>query len=276
MLRIDDGAVKVFESDLYRTTSTVVVTDTHVLVADPCWLPREVEEIRAYVERVRGDRQVALLFTHSDFDHIIGWRAFPDAIVVASGSFARSPAAERERNLQQIREFDDKYYLKRNYEIAFPNVDHPMDGDGTALALGDARLVCYQAPGHNADGMMTVVEPYGILIAGDYLSDAEFPFIFHGSADYEETLLKFDAIAERHDIKLFVPGHGSTSSDSAHMRARRDADLRYIRELRRLIQAGDEEGAARLIADAPFPLNQRKYHEDNANKIRQELADAAR
>ncbi|MFD2327889.1 MBL fold metallo-hydrolase [Cohnella sp. GCM10020058] len=275
MLRIDDGAVKIFESDLYRTTSTVVLTDTHVLVADPCWLPREVEEIRAYVERVRGDRQVVLLFTHSDFDHIIGWRAFPGAVVVASGSFARSSAAERERNLDQIRDFDDKYYLKRNYEIAYPEVDHPMDGDGGTIALGDAKLVCYQAPGHNADGMMTVVEPYGVLILGDYLSDAEFPFIFHDSASYEETLLKFDAIAQVHAIKLFVPGHGSPSSDPERMRARRDADLRYIRELRRMVEAGDEEGAACLIADAPFPLNQRKYHEENTNKIRQELADAA-
>ncbi|MDG0808308.1 MBL fold metallo-hydrolase [Cohnella rhizosphaerae] len=275
MLRIADGAVAVFESDLYRTTSTVVVTDKHVVVADPCWLPREVEEIRAHVEQVRGDRQVVLLFTHSDYDHIIGWGAFPGAAVVASGSFARSPDAERERNLDQIRDFDDQYYLKRNYGIAYPVVDHPMDGDGAALQLGGARLVCYQAPGHNADGMMTVVEPHGILILGDYLSDAEFPFIYEDSISYEQTLRKFDTIALRHDIKLFVPGHGSPSTGLAHMRARRDADLRYIRELRRLVAAGDEEGLARLVADAPFPRNQRKCHEENVNQIRRELADAA-
>lgn len=276
MLSIQDGAVTVFESDLYRTSSTVVVTDAHVVVADPCWLPREVEEIRAYVERVRGDRQVVLLFTHSDYDHIIGWGAFPGAAVVASGTFARRSVAERERSLDQIRDFDDQYYLKRNYTIAYPDVDYPMDGDGAALPLGGARLVCYQAHGHNADGMMTVVEPYGVLILGDYLSDAEFPFIDHDSAAYEETLIKFEMIALRHDIKLFVPGHGSPSADLAHMKARRDADLRYIRELRRLVAAGDEAGLARLIADAPFPRNQRKYHEENANRIRRELADAAR
>ncbi|CAI6078754.1 MBL fold metallo-hydrolase [Cohnella sp. JJ-181] len=276
MLAINDGTSHVFMSDLYRTTSTVVVTDAHVVVADPCWLPREVGEIRTFTDSVKGDRQVVLLFTHSDYDHIIGWGAFPDAVVVASGSFARSPASERERNLEQIRDFDDQYYLKRDYEIAYPKTDHAMDGDGAELPLGNARLVCYQAPGHNADGMMTVVEPHGILILGDYLSDAEFPFIFHDSRQYEETLLKLDAILERHEIKLFVPGHGTPTSDPSEILSRRDADLRYIRELRRLTAAGDEAGIASLAADAPFPRHQRKYHQGNADKIRQELAEAGR
>lgn len=275
MLTIQDGAVTVFTSDLYRTTTTVVATDTHIVVADPCWLPREVAEIARFVAETRGSRQVVLLFTHSDFDHIIGWRAFPDAVVVASGSFARCPAAERERNLAQIREFDDKYYLTRPYEIAYPDVDYIMEGDGTVLELGAARLVCYQAPGHNADGLLTVVEPHGVLILGDYLSDAEFPFISYDSRRYEETLLKLDDIAARHEIGLFVPGHGSPSRELAEMRARRDADLRYIRELRRLVAAGDEAGQTRLMADAPFPLGQRESHELNARLIERELAERA-
>ncbi|MEK0317399.1 MBL fold metallo-hydrolase [Cohnella sp. 56] len=273
MLWIDDGAVKVFMSELYRTTSTVVVTDSHIVVADPCWLPREVDEIRAHVERERGDRQIVLLFTHSDFDHIIGQGAFPEAIVVASGSFARNSQEERELQVAQIREFDDKYYLKRGYDVGYPETDHAMDGDGAVLELGAARLVCYQAPGHKADSMMTVVEPHGILIMGDYLSDAEFPFIYDDSRAYERTLLKLDAMLERHEIKLFVPGHGSPSTDAGEMRSRRDADLRYIRELRQAVAAGDGAGIERLMADAPFPIGQRGSHEDNAKKIALELAE---
>lgn len=274
MLRLKDGAVNVFVSELYQTTSAVIVTDTHVIVADPCWLPREVEEIRLFVESVREKRRVVLLFTHSDFDHIIGSKAFPEALVVASGAFARSPAAEREGSLEQIRDFDDKNYIKREYEIAYPETDYAMDGDGTVLELGKTRLVCYQAPGHNADGMMTVVEPHGVLILGDYLSDVEFPFISHDSRSYEETLLKLDLILSRHEVRLFVPGHGSPTRDPAEMRSRQASDLRYIRELRRLASSGDEAALAALVADAPFLRNQRQYHEENVKKIRQELAES--
>jgi len=274
MLKLKDGAVNVFVSELYQTTSTVIVTDDHVVVTDPCWLPREVEEIRSFVERVREQRRVVLLFTHSDFDHIIGWKAFPGALVAASGAFARSPVAEQERSLEQILDFDDKNYIKRPYEIAYPQTDYAMDGDGTVLELGRTRLVCYQAPGHNPDGMMTVVEPHGVLILGDYLSDAEFPFISHDSREYEETLLKLDLILSRHKIGLFVPGHGSPTRDPAEMRSRQASDLHYIRELRRLAPSGDEEALAALVAEAPFPRNQRQYHEENVKKILQELAES--
>lgn len=76
MFRWKRGPVTLFQSDLYMTNSLVMETDDCVLVTDPCWLPREVEEIRRYVDNILGARRLFLLFTHSDFDHIIGYGAF--------------------------------------------------------------------------------------------------------------------------------------------------------------------------------------------------------
>ena len=120
-------AITVFESALFRTiTSLIKLPDATVLV-DPNWLPHEVEHIRktlAFPESLQdfsSDSPLYLLFTHSDYDHIIGYRAFPNAKVIASEAFVNSP--DKEKNLRQIREFDDEYYIQRDYEIEYPEVD---------------------------------------------------------------------------------------------------------------------------------------------------------
>ncbi|MCB0617239.1 MAG: hypothetical protein KDC41_00600, partial [Saprospiraceae bacterium] len=80
-----------------------------LLLADPTWLPSEVAAIRTEVDRLGRERPLHLLFTHSDYDHILGYGAFPEARTIASEAFVRNPEAEN--TLEQIRKFDDDYYL---------------------------------------------------------------------------------------------------------------------------------------------------------------------
>jgi hydroxyacylglutathione hydrolase len=128
----------VFQSALYHTTSTIVETDDCVMVVDPNWLPQEVDAIRHYVEQIRKGRPLYLMFTHSDWDHIIGYSAFPNATVIASESFAN--CVEKEVIIQQINEFDDRYYISRDYEITFPYVDIVIKQDGQLVTVGGTQL----------------------------------------------------------------------------------------------------------------------------------------
>lgn len=264
-------AVELFQSALYKTNAAVIATEDLVLVVDPCWLPGEVERIRAYAEAIRAGRPVYLLFTHSDFDHILGWGAFPGASVIASESFAAKPGNEREKILEEIRAFDDGYYLDRDYPIAYPAVDHVISGDGAVLEIGGTRLVFYQSPGHNPDGLFTVVEPLGVWIAGDYLSDVEFPFIHADSRQYEESLAKVEPILGRHRVNLLIPGHGACTSDVDEIRRRRDRDIAYITRLRESVRAGDQAAIDALIDGYAYPRNMRDYHRKNQERIRGEL-----
>lgn len=263
MLKWKAGSIALFQSDLYETNSLVVETSDYVLVADPCWLPREVEEIRQYVEGIRAGRKLLLLFTHSDFDHIIGYGAFPEAEVIASRAFADKSTAEQESILEQIREFDDSYYLRRPYELTYPVVDHVMEADGQVMTFGDIILTGYSARGHNNDGMFTLIEPLGLFIAGDYLSDVEFPYIEDSSVSYEETLHKVELIIARNPITLMVPGHGETTSSLNEIRRRRDAGLNYIQNMRVAVASGEQEIIDQLIAGCAFPRNLAKFHQSN-------------
>ena len=248
-----DNHTTLFKSALYETVSAVVKTEDCILVADPCWLPNEVEEIMNYVERNRGNRPLYLLFTHSDYDHIIGYKAFPDAIVIASEALSNKSNSEKERIVEQIKEFDDEYYITRKYEIQYPDVQVPIAGEETVLTIGQTKLTFFQARGHTDDGIFTVIEPLGVLLTGDYLSDIEFPFIYDSSEEYEKTVGKLDYILVQYPIKLLVTGHGNATSDVIEMKKRQQDALEYIQGLKEMISQKNRTGLEQLIEGCRFP-----------------------
>jgi hydroxyacylglutathione hydrolase len=259
----------VFQSALYHTTSTVVETDDCVIAVDPNWLPQEVEAISYYIEQIRKDRPLYLVFTHSDWDHIIGYSAFPNATIIASESFVN--CVEKEVIIQQIKDFDDRYYISRDYEIAFPEVHIVIKQDGQFVTVGGTKLTFYLAPGHTSDGIFTIVEPLGIFIAGDYLSDIEFPYIYSSSLDYEATMEKFKEIMQVHPITLLIPGHGNVTTIHTDMMLRCEHSLKYISSLRESILSANEVALDAFINESPFPIGMRKFHEANKALVIKEM-----
>lgn len=269
LIQYEREYVKVFQSELYLTTSTVVQTKEMVLVVDPNWLPGEVEAIKRYVNTIKGSREVYLLFTHGDFDHIIGYQAFPDAKVIGSAGLQHH--SQKEQQLQMIREFDNQHYIIRNYPITFPLLDIVIHEDGQQLLLGETTLTFYLAPGHTEDGLMTVVEPLGIMIAGDYLSDFELPFIDHSAEAYRQTLEKVGHMYHSHSISLLVPGHGQATSNHSEMKRRLDLASDYLNRLGTAVLAGDELALHTLYKEHAFPSTFIEHcHQQNIKIISRE------
>ncbi|MEL7427514.1 MAG: MBL fold metallo-hydrolase, partial [Bacteroidota bacterium] len=75
-INYQDSSVIVFESELMQTTCTLIIRPDHLLLVDPNWLPSEVKFIAHKVEKQRKDLPLYLLFTHSDYDHIIAYERF--------------------------------------------------------------------------------------------------------------------------------------------------------------------------------------------------------
>lgn len=269
MIKYQDEQVAVFESALFRTTSTVIITNDLILIVDPNWLPHEIKEIQNYVIVKRTNQPVYLLFTHSDFDHIIGYKAFPQAKVIISEAFQNNQ--EKEKSLNAILQFDDEYYITRDYKIEYPTGHVIVKKDGQQLQIGDTILTFYLAPGHNTDGIFTIMEPLNIWIAGDYLSNEEFPFIYFSSQAYEETLGKTDTILKQHKIKLLIPGHGDIAFEKKEIRKRKDENLQYISDLREAVKKGKIYDTSQLWKKYRFPLSMTKLHEDNIELIKKEI-----
>lgn len=230
MIVFQNETVVVFQSSLYQTTSTLIDAETAMLLIDPAWLPAEVSEIQSYVAAIRRGRPLYLLFTHSDFDHIIGYGAFPEAIVIASAAFTNHPA--KDYLVKQIHDFDTKYYLKRFYPISYPEVEVAVANDGETMKVGNCALTFYLAPGHTNDGLLTVIEPEGVLAAGDHLSDVEFPFIYDSYESYLETINKIKNIVDSGNIEILIPGHGSVTNSEKAIQQRVNQSIHYLHSLR--------------------------------------------
>jgi glyoxylase-like metal-dependent hydrolase (beta-lactamase superfamily II) len=242
-----------------------------VLIVDPAYLPEEIKEIREYAESLAVNKPMYVLFTHSDFDHIPGYGSFPNGTFIASESFTRHP--DPAEMVTIINTEDDKLYLKRPYPIEYPSINIVISVDGQKLAIGTTELTFYLAPGHNRDGIFTVIEPLGILITGDYLSELEFPFVYHSFQDYFNTLNKVEPIYQKHYIRLMIPGHGTTCDN-------RDATIKRIKESEHYLAIIMQErkvsnktsiGAILAQFGYGFPTFMEKKHIDNLNLLEKEF-----
>ncbi|QFF98950.1 MBL fold metallo-hydrolase [Psychrobacillus glaciei] len=265
MIQYENENVRIYQSSLYVTTSAVIELDEAIILTDPNWLPQEVEEIRIYINQIIKDKQLYIIYTHSDFDHIIGSGAFPNAKVIATNKFSENK--HKEEAMNQVHTFDQKYYLQRNYKPVYPQVDHIVSKDGQELALGTSKLTFYLAPGHTDDGLFTVIEPSGIFLSGDYLSDVEFPFIYSSYLDYLKTIAKANDIFSRHNISIHVPGHGHTTENVEEIQSRIEFSENYLNHLLDDLDNMEEV----LQRKYPFFEGMKKLHNDNKELAMKEM-----
>lgn len=211
MVQYKTSGITVFQSDLYETTSTVIESKEAIIIVDPNWLPKEVLKIRQYVDEVMGDKKLYVILTHSDFDHMIGVGAFPEAIIIASEKLKFN--SNKQKIIDEINTFDNTFYLSRPYPIDYPKVNITVKENETHLQIGDLDCIFYLAPGHTTDGLFFYIKQLDTIIVGDYLSDVEFPFITSSYSDYLETIKLMKKVIQTNKIQLLIPGHGKVTHD---------------------------------------------------------------
>lgn len=262
MRHFSEKKLTVFQSSLYKTTSAIVETKEAIILTDPTWLPSEIKEIKQFIEERMGEKQLFIIYTHSDFDHIIGSGAFPQATVIASEAFRNNPL--KEKIIKEIHAFDQAYYIDRPYALEYPTVNKVIKKDGEKLVLGDMMLTFYIAPGHTEDGLFTVIEPDGIFLSGDYLSDVEFPFITSSYNDYINTVDKASVILQHHNVHIHVPGHGTVTKQKQDIIDRINDSKDYLRRLKE----NDETLVQDLKEQYPFFEGMKSSHFSNIKIIK--------
>lgn len=269
MIQFENTSLRVYQSALFQTTSTVIQTEDFVMIVDPTWLPHEIEEMHTYVQKILKGKQLLLLFTHSDYDHILGYGAFPGARVIATRAFVENKA--KETVLAQIQKFDDEYYIQRKYSLEYPNVDLTINDDRQVLNFQHSSIEFYLAPGHNPDGLFALVKPLGYLIVGDYLSNVEFPYIYHSSIEYETTLAKAKWLIDAGEIQVLIPGHGQITTEIEEMNKRLSDSFQYIKSVRDSIRKDQIYPFDELMKNYAFPVIMRQFHDANIKLIKKEL-----
>lgn len=268
-IQYQNSELVIFESALFRTTTTLLFAADYVLLVDPNWLPIEIDFIDALIKKRAADKKKYLLFTHSDYDHIIGYGSFKDFETIASLNFVNN--TDSEIILKQINDFDDENYIKRDYEICYPTITTAIENDGKELQLGSDDYVFYQARGHNKDGLISFNKSKGVLIVGDYLSNIEFPYIYDSSKAYKKTLEKLETLINTETVNVLIPGHGDVCYDKLEMQQRIKESFDYIQHLENSVKTGKGFDFEKLMKRYQFPGIMQKFHAANVAVLKSEL-----
>lgn len=263
---IEMADIEVLTSGIWQLSSVIVSHRSEVWVIDPAYFPRELESIGESA-RSKG-RVTRVVFTHGHWDHVMGWRTFPDARVAASPRLVEAVLrndAEATKNLEGAIEFDGRWYVDRGEPARWPpSID--AFAEGARDEVGGAAIRALSLPGHSRDGLALVIESEGALVVGDYLSPCEIPFVEDLEA-YRATLQRLIALVDARAFSSVIPGHGRRLDASA-ARAIAAADLDYLDTLAEAARRSDARAALAIelprAADVP---GMRAHHLENCAAV---------
>lgn len=224
------------ESSLWETSSLLLVDGNRAVAIDPGVLP---DEIAAVAERARDEKVTVehVLATHSDWDHVVGIAAFPDA--VASMSPAAAANVSDGGAQQAIEEAGAEQGVR--WEGA-PRVDRIVE-PGRAFVAGPFLVETLPTPGHTDCGLAFRVRALDLLAVGDYLSPREFPFVYESTAHYRATLALLLDTLRSDPPATVIAGHGPPLT-AAEALAIAESDLAYMHALRAAVARAVGAGAS--------------------------------
>lgn len=227
--------VLVHQSELLQNNTAVVLGRAGVLLVDAGITGDEMTCL-ANDLRELGQPVVAGFSTHPDWDHVL-WHA-------DLGEAPRYGTARCAAFMQDFRSKPD--WKARAAEGLPPEIadDTPLDLFGLITALpadtmelpwDGPKIRIVEHPAHSPGHAALLIEEYGVLVAGDMLSDVFVPMLDNPNdtndpvEEYLTGLRLLEDVAG--DVDVVVPGHGSVGRGD-QVRARIDQDRAYVQALR--------------------------------------------
>ncbi len=212
-----------------------VVTPDGVVVFDALGTPSLGWALLQEIRKVTAAPVRYVVVSHYHADHIYGLQAFKDH--TQAKIVAEERAAEYKENDETADERADQRLDQRRDALApWVNKDTrvvPPDitfKERWTLELGGKRFtMIYSGPAHSASDSMMLVEPDGVLFAGDIVQGGRVPFMNSDDVDTRNWLRGLDEVAKL-DPKFIIPGHGKASTRAREAIAFTRDYIQYVRD----------------------------------------------
>src|SRR4051794_24697143 len=196
-----------------------VITSAGVVVFDALGTPSLGWALLQQIRKVTDKKIRYVIASHYHADHIYGLQAFrdhTDAIIIAQERAGEYKDNEQTADEKAGRRLDQRRgalfpWVDKDTRVVAPDITFR---DRMTIALGDRRLtLLYAGPAHSASDMMMLVEPDGVLFAGDIVQNSRIP---HMNSDDVSTTQWLAALGEveKLDPKFIIPGHGKASTQA--------------------------------------------------------------
>jgi glyoxylase-like metal-dependent hydrolase (beta-lactamase superfamily II) len=214
-----------------------VVTSDGVVVFDALGTPSLGAALVKEIRKVTDKPVRYIVVSHYHADHIYGLQAvkeqFPDCIIVA-----QDHASEYQENAETSDERAE-IRLDQRRGALFPWVNDRTRvvqpdmtfSDKASITLGGKRfLLLYAGPAHSASDVMMMMQPDGVLFAGDIVQNGRVPFMNSDDVDTKRWLMSLQEV-ESLRPGFIIPGHGQPSTQAKEAIAFTSSYIRYVREV---------------------------------------------
>src|SRR4030081_149664 len=207
------------ENEGNTSNAGFVVTSDGVVVFDALGTTSLGWALLQQIRKVTDKKVRYVIASHYHADHIYGLQAVKDhseAVIVAqerAGEYKENEDTADEKANQRLEQRRGVLFpwVDKNTRVVPPDITFR---DHMTIALGDKRLtLLYAGPAHSSSDMMMLVEPDGVLFAGDIVQNSRIP---HMNSDDVSTTQWLAALSEgeRLDPKFIIPGHGKASTQA--------------------------------------------------------------
>jgi glyoxylase-like metal-dependent hydrolase (beta-lactamase superfamily II) len=211
-----------------------VVTSDGVVVFDALGTPSHGWALLQEIRKLTDRKIRYVVASHYHADHIYGLQAFrdhTDATIIAqerSGEYKDNEGIADEKASQRLDQRRGALFpwVDGNTRVVPPDITFR---ERMTIALGDRRLtLLFAGPAHSSSDMMMMVEPDGVLFAGDIVQNGRIP---HMNSDDVSTTQWLHALAEVEKLgpKFIIPGHGKTLTDAREAIAFTRDYIQYMR-----------------------------------------------
>ncbi len=211
-----------------------VVTPDGVVVFDALGTPSLGWNLLQAIRKVTSVSVRYNVVSHYHADHIYGLQAFKDhtsSIVIAqerATEYSENEETSDERANQRLDQRRQALapWIDENTRVVPPDITFKQQA---TLYLGGKRFVLlYAGPAHSASDSMMMVQPDGILFAGDVVQNSRIPFMNAEDVDTANWLHSLDEVAKL-DPKFIIPGHGHPSTQAKDAIAFTHDYILYVR-----------------------------------------------
>jgi glyoxylase-like metal-dependent hydrolase (beta-lactamase superfamily II) len=213
-----------------------VVTPQGVLVFDALGTPSLGWALLQEIRKVSKEPIRYNVVSHYHADHIYGLQAFrdhTDAVVIAQDRAREYKQENEETNEERVNERLDQRrqtlspWVNKDTRVVAPDITF---NDRLTLTLGGKSFqMIYAGPAHSASDMMMMVEPDGVLFAGDIVQNGRIPFMNADDVDTKQWLNALNEVAKLHP-NFIIPGHGRPSTAAKQAIAFTRDYILYVRQ----------------------------------------------
>lgn len=223
------------DNEGHTSNAGFVVTSQGVVVFDALGTPSLGWDLLQQIRKTTDQPIRYIVVSHYHADHIYGLQAFKDhspaVIIIAqerASEYRENEETADERANQRLDQRREALspWVDRNTRVVPPDITFQQRA---MVNLGGKRFVLiYAGPAHSASDMMMMVEPDGVLFAGDIVQNSRIPFMNSDDVDTANWLRAL-ADVETLDPKFIIPGHGRPSTAAKQAIAFTRDYIEYVR-----------------------------------------------